>query len=227
LCSSCGVVRRDDPAHHHRHVVDARRAQPVDHRRDDLQVRAREDRQPDDVHAFLHGGGDDLRGREPDALVDHLEADVAGAHGHLLGPVAVPVEARLADEHAEPLVQLLAGRTDPRPHRRDLPTTASPETAAADPGRGAELAEHLAQHAGPLPVVTPASAQRMRGLHEVRVGLGRVRSASRARLDGGASAPARQARIASTAPASVPGRRSRSRRRPRPAAGWARWSRTG
>ena len=43
---------------------------PSQHRRHHLQVRARQHRQPDDVHVLLDRGGDDLRRGQPDALVD-------------------------------------------------------------------------------------------------------------------------------------------------------------
>ena len=43
---------------------------PSQHRRHDLQVRAGQDRQADDVHVLLDRGRDDLRRGEPDALVD-------------------------------------------------------------------------------------------------------------------------------------------------------------
>ena len=64
-------------------------------------MRAGQDREPDDVDVLGHGGGDDLLGRQADALVDDLEAGVAGADGDLLGAVGVPVEARLADEEPQ------------------------------------------------------------------------------------------------------------------------------
>ena len=51
-------------------------------------------------------------GRQPDALVDHLEAGVAGAHGDLLGAVGVAVEAGLADQQPQPAAELLAGPPD-------------------------------------------------------------------------------------------------------------------
>ena len=59
---------------------------------------------------------DDLLRRQPDALVDDLEAGVAGAHGDLLGTVGVPVETGLADEEPQPLAELLAGAGHRRPH---------------------------------------------------------------------------------------------------------------
>ncbi len=102
--SSISRARRrgDDPADDHGHVVEAVRPHPVEHLGHQLHVRAGQDRQPDAVHVLGHRGGDDLLGRQPDALVDHLEARVAGPHGHLLGTVGVPVQARLADQQPQP-----------------------------------------------------------------------------------------------------------------------------
>ena len=68
---------------------------------------------PDAVHVLGDRGGDDLLGREPDALVDDLEPGVARPHGDLLGAVGVPVEARLADEQPQPAAELLAGLPAP------------------------------------------------------------------------------------------------------------------
>ncbi len=63
------------------------------------------------MHVLGHRGRDDLLGREPDALVDDLEAGVAGAYGDLLGAVRVAVEPGLADQQPQPAArpQLLAG----------------------------------------------------------------------------------------------------------------------
>ena len=88
------------------YVVEPGGAQPVEHRRDQLHVRAGQDREPDAVHVLGHRRGDDLLGGQPDALVDHLEAGVAGADGDLLGAVGVPVEARLADQQPQPPAEL-------------------------------------------------------------------------------------------------------------------------
>ena len=74
---------------------------------------AREDREADDMHALLEGGVDDALGRQPDALVDHLHAAIAGAHGDLLGAVGMAVEAGLADQH-------LDAAAEPARHRLDL-----------------------------------------------------------------------------------------------------------
>ena len=92
---------------------------PAEHLGDELHVRAAEDREPDEVHVLGDRGRDDLLGRQPDALVDDLEAGVAGAHGHLLGAVAVAVEARLADEDAQLLAELVTGAGDEVAHARE------------------------------------------------------------------------------------------------------------
>ena len=96
-------------------------------------------------------GGDDLLRREPDALVDDLEAGVAGAYGDLLGAVGVPVETGLADQQPQPAAQLLAGRPDALADGGQLGARLGDADRAADAGRGAVLAEDLAQGAGPLP----------------------------------------------------------------------------
>jgi hypothetical protein len=77
-------------------------------------------------------GGDDLLGREPDALIDHLEAGVPGPHRDLLGAVAVSVQAGLADEHAQLLAELLARAGDLGAHG-----SRSPPRRGLDPDRGA------------------------------------------------------------------------------------------
>ena len=131
---------------------------------------------PDDVHALLHRGRDDLRRREPDALVDHLEADVAGAHGHLLGAVGVAVEPRLADEHAQ--------RACPAPRRWPAPARARPAISrgrplrrrAADTPVGARNSPNTSRSTpAHSPVVTPAFAQAI----EASMRLASVLAASR------------------------------------------------
>ena len=84
----------------------------VDHVRDQLAVRAREDREADHVHALVDRRAGDLRRRQPDALVDDVHAGVAGAHGDLLGAVGVPVEAGLADEDLQRAPERLADARD-------------------------------------------------------------------------------------------------------------------
>ena len=53
------------------------------------------------MDALLEGGVGDAGGGEADALVDHLDAGIAGGDGDLHGTVAVAVEAGLADQHPE------------------------------------------------------------------------------------------------------------------------------
>ncbi len=54
-----GVLGRDDPADHHR-GVDPFRTQAVEDLGDQLEVGAREDREPDHVDVLVAGGRDDL-----------------------------------------------------------------------------------------------------------------------------------------------------------------------
>ena len=73
----------------------------------------------------------DLRGREPDALVDDLHARVARADRDLLGAVGVPVEPRLADEDLHAAAELLADARDLVAQLREL--LAAGAGAAASP----------------------------------------------------------------------------------------------
>ncbi len=138
------------------------------------------------MHALLHRGGHDLRRREPDALVDDLEADVAGPHGDLLGAVGVPVEAGLADQHPQPRADLLAGRPHPLAHRGDLGRRPRRRPTAADTPVGARNSPNTSRSApAHSPVVTPALAQAIEASIRLASVLAASRSASSARLDGG------------------------------------------
>jgi hypothetical protein len=79
---------------------------------DQLAVRARQDRQADDVDPLLQRGGDDLRGGQADPFVDDLHPDVTRTQGDLLGAVGVTVEPRLADEDLDPAPERLADAGD-------------------------------------------------------------------------------------------------------------------
>ena len=87
----------DDPADHDRRV-DAGGPQPADHVGHQLEVGARQDRDADHVDVLVPGHGRDLGRRLADALVDDLEAGVAGGHRDLLGAVGVAVEAGLGHQ---------------------------------------------------------------------------------------------------------------------------------
>ena len=169
---------RDDAADDDRDVVEAGCAQPVEHRRDQLHVRAGEDREPDAVHVLGHRGGDDLLGGQPDALVDHLEA-------RRRGPGRRPARRRWSGRRARACrPAAAAGRRAPRrcaaparaPAASSAPASADAD-GAGDAGRGPELAEHLAQRAGPLPRRRAGAGGHQRGLHQVGVGLGRLGAA--------------------------------------------------
>ena len=82
-------------------MIDENGAQAGDDLGHERQVRAGEDGEANEVDVLVDGGADDLLGREADALVDDLHAEVAGADGDLLGTVGVAVQAGLADEDAD------------------------------------------------------------------------------------------------------------------------------
>ena len=145
------VGLRDDPADDDRHVAGARRTQTVQHVGNQREVRPGQDRQPDQVHILGHRGRDDLRRSQPDPLVDHLEPRVARPDRDLLGAVAVPVEAGLADQHPQPAADLGAGPRHLAPHRREVARCLTRSHRRRDPRRGPELPEHLPQRSGPLP----------------------------------------------------------------------------
>jgi hypothetical protein len=63
----------------------------------------------DDIDALLDGGGDDDLGRDAQPGVDDLHAGVAQGRGDDLGAAVVAVEARLADEDAQPAHQNSGG----------------------------------------------------------------------------------------------------------------------
>ena len=96
------------------------------------------------MHILLDRGGHDLRGREPDPLVDNLEADVPRTHRDLLRAVGVPVQTRLADQQLQAAAQLLAGLTDRIAYGRPCSLPLVLGLTDGDTGGRAVLTEHLA-----------------------------------------------------------------------------------
>ena len=95
------VVVGDDPADRDQDVVQPlllELAADLGHER---HVRARQDRQADDVHVLLERCRDDHVGRLAEARVDDLEALVTQAAREDLRAAVVAVEARLGDQHLE------------------------------------------------------------------------------------------------------------------------------
>ena len=162
-----GVVGRDDPAHHHRRT-DPGGTQAVQDVGHQLHMGAREDGEPDDVDVLVAGRRHDLCRRQPDALVDHLEAGVAGRHGDLLGPVGVAVQPGLGHQQARRPPGRRRQGTGPGDQGRQVLAPATDPTA--HPGRGPELAEDLPQGSGPLARRSAGMGQGNGGLHDVGVG---------------------------------------------------------
>src|SRR5205085_4745089 len=82
----------------HRDVGATARAQLGDHGTGELEVTAREHRQPDHIDIFLNRHLRDRRRLEADAGVDHLEAGIARGHRDHFRTIAVAVEPGFTDE---------------------------------------------------------------------------------------------------------------------------------
>src|SRR6476661_2928097 len=105
------------------------------------------------------------------------------AHGDLLGAVGMAVEARLADEELDAASDLCRRRLDLLAHALE-PGTASAHGRLRDSGRGAVLAEHLAQRAAPLARGDAYLGAGDRRLHYVATFLGRAFQVGECGLDG-------------------------------------------
>src|SRR5689334_6175082 len=131
-------------------------------------MRARQDREADDMHALLERCRDDLLRREPDALVRNFETAIGGAHRDLLGPVGMAVEARLADQefglHAELAGELLNRLA----HFSDRLRGLAPHEQR-DAGRRAIFAEDPAQSLAPFARGYTRLGASDRGLRDVAV----------------------------------------------------------
>jgi hypothetical protein len=155
-------------------------AQAVEDGGHQLHVRPGQDREPHAVHVLGHGRGHDLLRGQPDALVDHLEAGVAGSHGDLLGAVGVAVEARLADQQAQPAAELLAGGLHPLPDRGQVGAGLGHCTAPETPV-GARYSPNTSRSvAGPLPRGRPGAGRDQGGCHQVLVVVAAAASAASA-----------------------------------------------
>jgi hypothetical protein len=66
------------------------------------------DRQADHMHAFFLSRLGNLLRRQPDAVVDDLEADISGLDGHLFGAIGMPVQTRFADQQLERAAERVA-----------------------------------------------------------------------------------------------------------------------
>ena len=99
---------------------------------------------------FLRRPGD-LGGGQAYALVDDLETRVAALDGDLLGAIAVPVQAGLADQQAQRPAQFLAGDPHPASHLIHCRGIHLSRHGDVDAGGRAVFAEHLPQYLAPLP----------------------------------------------------------------------------
>src|SRR5258708_28307413 len=101
LLEAFNILIGDNAANQDQHVVHFPLLQQVHHARNDGVVRARENRESDDLHVFLQRGADDHLRSLPQAGVDDLHNSIAkGASDHL-GAAVVAVEARLRYEYTD------------------------------------------------------------------------------------------------------------------------------
>ena len=168
------VAGRDDPADDHRHVVDpgllhprpARRAPaPCASRRGSRARRSARPRRRRRRRSARGSAG--CPGRRP--------------RSRRRGPAPPPARRRWSARRGRACRRAAAaGRRAPRRSTCTrsrtaasslAPASATP-TAPETPVGRAELAEHLAQRAGPLPRRRPGAGRDERGRHQVRVGLG-------------------------------------------------------
>ena len=123
------------------------------------------------MHALLERGVDDLGRGEPDALVDHLHAGVAGAHRDLLGAVGMAVEPGLADQKFDAAAELAGNALDFGTH--PVEAVARMRRRARHPRRRPIFAEHFAQRRAPFAGRYPGLGALDRGRHDVAILLGR------------------------------------------------------
>src|SRR5262249_36606100 len=145
-----GIVERNDAAHHHRHVVATFLAQALHDVGNQWHVTTRQDRQADHVHGFVDGRPHDLLRREPDALVHHLDAAIAGTHGDLLGTIGMAVEPGFADQQLDAPAELVGDALDLATHVLETGIGLRSCDGAADTGGGTIFPEYLAQRMPPF-----------------------------------------------------------------------------
>jgi hypothetical protein len=105
------------------------------------------------MHAFLLGRLGNLLRRQPDAVVDHLEADISGLDGNLFCAIRMPVQPRFADQQFQGTAKRAARAGDSRPEIGDLILLAKYGAAIdgdIDTCRWPELAENRAQRITPF-----------------------------------------------------------------------------
>ena len=122
------------------------------------------------MHSLVDRGARDARRREANALVDHVHARVAGAHGDLLGAVRMAVQARLANQDLHPAPEALGHPLDAVAERGQR-IVGRRGHRVADPGRRAVLAEHRSQGRGPLARGGPGGGGRERRGHQIGFGI--------------------------------------------------------
>src|ERR1039458_5908335 len=116
LFQSFHILVGDNAADQHQHIVHLIFLEQVHHARNNRIVRARKNREADDLNVFLERGIDNhLRGLA-EAGVDDFHAGIAKGAGNDLGATVVTVEARLGDQDADLLIRRGIGWINHREH---------------------------------------------------------------------------------------------------------------
>src|SRR6185503_6718797 len=104
----------DDPATEEQHVVQPFLTHQLGDPREEIVVRAGEERQTDHVGVLLERGLDDLLRRLMHPRVDHLHASVAQGACHDLRAAVMAVEPGLRNDDADRAFQIVTPRSGPR-----------------------------------------------------------------------------------------------------------------
>src|SRR5262249_50034020 len=144
-----GVLRRDDAADDDGNVIEPFLAHALHDVLHEGHVRAREDRQADDVDALIDGCTYDLAGRQANAFIDDLHAGIASADGDLLGAIGMTIEAGLTDEELDTPAEAVGHFVDAGAYGLQLCAVAG-DGRLCDAGRRAVFAEDFAQRRAPF-----------------------------------------------------------------------------
>ena len=134
-------------------------------------MRAGQDTQTDQMHAFITHAGDDLLRRQTNTLIHDFHARVATPDSDLLGTVGVSVQARLSDQHLERPAKRGGTFLHSRPQflklLGSLPIDRARSRSSADTGWCPEFSENIAQGLGPLARGHAGQRAPYRGRHDI------------------------------------------------------------
>src|SRR5579863_1214258 len=95
------ILIGNDSADQYQNVVHLVLLEQVHHPGHDSIVRARKNRQTDDLHIFLQGGAHNHFGGLPQSGVNHFHARIAQGASNYFGPAVMSVKSGLGHQHAD------------------------------------------------------------------------------------------------------------------------------